>query len=39
MNADGTEVTQITDTVGVNTAASQGVVKVAGLQDRGARQP
>jgi hypothetical protein len=32
MNADGTEVTQITDTVGVNTAASQGVVKVAGLK-------
>jgi Tol biopolymer transport system component len=31
MNADGTEVTQITDTVGVNTLASQGVVKVTGL--------
>ena len=30
MNADGTEVTQITDTIGVNTLASQGVVKVAG---------
>ena len=37
MNADGTEVTQITDTVGVNTAASQGVVKVAGSKGRGAR--
>ena len=34
MNADGTEVTQITDTVGVNTLASQGLVKVAGLKGR-----
>jgi Tol biopolymer transport system component len=31
MNADGTEVTQITDSAGFNSASSQGVVKVTGL--------
>jgi TolB protein len=39
MNADGTEVAQITDTVGVNTLASQGVVKVTGLKGGSARKP
>jgi TolB protein len=31
MNADGTNVVQITDSAGVNVLASQGVVKVTGL--------
>jgi hypothetical protein len=35
MNADGTEVTQITNTVGVYTLPSQGVVKVTGLPGTG----
>jgi TolB protein len=35
MKADGTEVTQITNTVGVNTLSSQGVVKVTGLPGNG----
>jgi TolB protein len=35
MNADGTAATQITNTVGVNTLVSQGVVKVAGLPGKG----
>jgi TolB protein len=37
MNADGTVVTQITDSEGRNLLASQGVVKVAGLQGNGAQ--
>ncbi len=36
MNADGTEVTQITNSLGLNLLASQGVVKVAGLSGKGA---